>query len=344
MASCLDALGLESGWCGHGACVNASADGQGAAGCVCDSGWALERRLVNPGASAPRCTISLVSLRVLNAVLMALTLLLAALTARSILLGRLGRRRGCVTLLGQSIIFSLTAAALARGPEATASGVAWPDILFFLSYYCVSCNVFVALDKYVKAVKGSASGQARVGGPGGSLEHETVGALTRLAALWVVLATLLVAVDWPSDAAFYAAELVYAVLVTILHARQVHVVLKALDSDLAFVAGHALGSDVIDKIHRLRRKSSRTRSFVVRTCLFLALLCAVVLLFDISPSGPPVWEARDELQYFGCLVMYLSLLAGHLKTAPRKRNKDVHALQRNVIASTKADSEGVGQQ
>jgi hypothetical protein len=333
MASCFDELWVGSGWCGNGACINASAAGQGAAGCVCDSDWALERRLVNPEVSAPRCTISLLRFRVLNAVLMAIILLLAALTARSMLLGSLGRRRGCVRMLGISIGFAVIAAALARGPEASAPGVAWRGGFHALCiYFFVSVDGALALDKYLKAVKGSASGQSREQVADESLERETVGTCVGLAALWAVFVPTLVAVNWPSDGAFIAAEGVYGMLVCLTHALQAHVVFKALDSDLAFVGEHASRSDIIDKIRRLRRKISLTRNFVVRAGLFLALIFSFVVLLGLSPSGPPVWRWRDEIR----CVEYFSFLFGQIKRAALGRMKSVRALSRSVIAPTKA--------
>ncbi len=328
MASCLE---LGSGWCGHGACVNASAAGHGAAGCVCDSDWALERRLVNPEVSTPRCTISLLRFRVLNAELMAVMLLLAALTARSMLAGSLGRRRGCVVMLGHSIVIALAAEALARGPQASASGVAWRLGLFFLSLYCISVNFFIALDKYVKTVKGSASGQERSERSERSLERETVGALVGLAALWAVLVTTLVAINWPSDAAFFAPNLVYGMIVNSTIARHAHVILKKLDSDLAFVAEHVSNRDVIDKIRRLRRKASLIRSLTVRLCLCIVLFFFFGLLIDLS--GLPVWQFRDE---FICVV-YTGMLVAQIKKAAFERRR-VHALpvpSRVMQASTK---------
>ena len=188
--------------CGHGACVNASAGGEGVAHCVCEPGWALALAL-SPEEGAARCTVSLLSLRVQWLVLMALTVLVAALTVRSMRLGGLDRNRGCASLLGVACIFVLAAAALERGgPETSPSAWATRLALVYTASIFFSISFLIGVDKYVKAMTQSA---AKIEGKGSdpatrlALERATIHSIVILGLLWAVHVTTMLVVNWPNE-------------------------------------------------------------------------------------------------------------------------------------------------
>jgi hypothetical protein len=230
--SCWDEAGLAlPGWCGRGACVNGSAGGEGVSQCVCDPGWA-HRRSFGPEDTATNCTISLLSLRVEWAVILTLTVVVAVLTARSVRLGKLDQARGLACLLGLGLMFALAAAALARGgPETSVSGWAMRLIITDAAAYCFcSFNIMVGLDKYVKAVKRSASNIERKGDDSGRrpvLERETIKALVLLALMWVVQATALLAV-WLNATSQCRSNLVYVVVNAPTLAWYAHATLRGI--------------------------------------------------------------------------------------------------------------------
>jgi hypothetical protein len=325
-ASCWDEAGLAPpGWCGQGTCVNGSAGGEGVQQCVCDPGWA-HRRSMGPEDGATQCTVSLLSLRIEWSVVLALTVVVAVLAARSVRLGKLDQARGLGCLFGTWLMFALAAAALARGgPETSASGWAIRQVVSNTAFYCFcSVNIFVGLDKYVKAMKRSAAnveGKVDDSGRRPGLEHQTTKALVMCAVILAVQATALLA-SWSSGALQCRFELVYHAVNSLAHAWYAHVILRAIDVDLAFVAQHVTSGEAIGKIDKLRRKVLLTHNVVVRPGLLLGLIFAGSLVFELSLVGYPVCHAAHELNIGAWFVVYISNLFGQLRSAALKRDNN----------------------
>jgi hypothetical protein len=311
--------------CGHGACVNASAGGEGVAHCVCDAGWALGLAL-SPEEGAAQCTVSIQNLRVQWLVLMVLTVVVAALTVRSMRFGELDRVRGCASLLGLACIFVMAVAGLDRGgpetsPSAWTTRVALHDTasLFFLSI-----NMLLGLDKYVKAMAASA---ARFEGKGSdpvgrsALERETVHSIVLLGFFWAVHVTAVLAVNTPNDVALCAGELAYASFYSLTSAWRVHAILHAFDGDLAFVVSQVSSAEMLDKLGKLRRKVALTHHLTVKICLFTSLILGVALIVEVSVAGHLACHARHEIG-IGLWFLWLSTpIVGKILLAALKRDR-----------------------